>query len=137
MRDKLLGSWRLVSWDWQDAAGAVTSPLGEDPVGQLTYDASGTMSAQLMRRARQPFRDEDWRRATDAEKAAAWSGYFGYFGTYAVDEEAGIVTHNVEGSAFPNLVGTEQVRRCSLDGDLLSLVAETAWGRVSITWEKR
>lgn len=136
MRERLLGSWQVVSWEWHDAEGAVTSPLGEDPAGQLIYDSSGAMSAQLMRRDQPPFQDEDWRAATVEEKARAWSGYFGYFGTYTVDEEAGIVTHHVEGSAFPNLVGTEQVRSALLDGDRLSLVAETAWGRVSLTWER-
>jgi hypothetical protein len=100
------------------------------------YDASGAVSAQLMRREQAPFRDEDWRNATDEEKAGAWSGYFAYFGTFTVDEAAGAVIHHVEGSAFPNLVGTQQVRQCSFDGGRLSLVAETGWGRVSITWAR-
>jgi hypothetical protein len=136
MREKLLGSWRLVAWDWDTVDGAVQSPLGEDPLGQITYDASGTVSAQLMRRDQLHFRDEDWRRATDEEKAAAWSGYFGYFGTFTVDEDAGVVVHHVEGGSFPNLVGTAQVRRCSFNGDQMSLAADTPWGQVRIVWEK-
>ena len=136
MREKLLGSWRLVSWEWQEAGRAVTSPLGEDPAGLLIYNPEGTMSAQLMRRDQPPFRDEDFRRATDEEKARAWSAYFGYFGTYTVDEKAGVVIHHVEGSGFPNLVGTEQVRSCSFDRDRLSLVAQTPWGQVTIVWAR-
>ena len=60
----------------------------------------------------------------------------GYFGTYRVDESAGTITHHIEGSWFPNLVGTEQVRQYSLDGSRLSLHAETPWGRVTIVWKK-
>jgi YD repeat-containing protein len=45
----LLGAWRLVSWEARDATGRITYPLGEDARGQLSYDGSGRMSAQLMR----------------------------------------------------------------------------------------
>jgi hypothetical protein len=134
--DRLLGSWKVASWRWDDANGSVTSPLGEDPAGVLMYDAAGTVSAQLMRRNQPPFVSDDWRSATAEEKAAAWSGYFAYFGTYTVDESAGTITHHVEGSWFPNLVGTHQVRRFVLAGDRLALSADTEWGEVTIVWEK-
>jgi Lipocalin-like domain len=136
LRERLLGSWRIVSWTWRNASGDVSSPLGDDPAGLLTYDASGTVSAQLMRRSQPRFKSDDWLRATADEEAAAWSGYFGYFGTYSISESADAVIHHVEGSSFPNLVGTEQVRYCHLAGNRLSLDAETAWGRVGIVWEK-
>jgi hypothetical protein len=135
IQKRLIGSWHLVSWEWKDADGAVTSPLGADPAGLLVYDSSGCVSAQLMRRNLPLFRDDDWRQATDEEKACAWSGYFGYFGRYRVDEEAGTVTHLVEGSWFPNLVGTVQVREFAFEGARLWLSAQTAWGRVRIVWE--
>jgi Lipocalin-like domain len=136
VRERLLGSWRFVSGDSRDADGNASSPLGDDPIGQLTYDASGTVSAQLMRRNQPHFRNDDWQRASAQEKAGAWSGYFAYFGTFTVDEMAGTIVHRIEGSWFPNLVGTEQVRHFSFAGNRLTLNAETAWGRVSIVWEK-
>jgi hypothetical protein len=136
IREKLLGSWRLVSSEARGLDGDADFPLGDDPIGMLTYDASGTVSAQLMRQNQTLFRNDDWRYATTDEKAAAWSGYFGYFGTFTVDEKAGTVTHHVEGSWFPNLVGTEQVRYCSFAGSRLSLDAHTPWGRVSLVWAK-
>jgi hypothetical protein len=136
MRERLFGGWRLLSWRWCDEAGEVDSPLGDDPVGQLMYDSSGTVSAQLARRNQLRFEDDDWRRATADEKKAAWSGYFAYFGTYTVDEDAREVIHHVEGSSFPNLVGTEQRRSCTFAENRLTLAAETPWGRVTIVWEK-
>ncbi len=88
-------------------------------------------------RPNQPrFVDDDWRRAQLAERAAAWLGYFCYFGTYTVDEAAGTVTHRVAGSWFPNLVGTDQLRYVTLAENRLSLTAETPWGRVTLVWEK-
>ena len=134
MRERLLGSWRLVSSEWRTAAGPVDSPFGNDPLGLLTYDAAGTVSAQLMRRNPSRFESDDLLRATPQEKAHSWSGYFGYFGTYSLSED--VVTHHVEGSSFPNLVGTDQVRHCRLDGNRLTLDADTPWGSVRIVWEK-
>jgi hypothetical protein len=46
------------------------------------------MSARLTRRHPARFANNDWRRATAGEKGQAWSSYFGYFGTYSLDEEA-------------------------------------------------
>ncbi len=136
IREKLLGSWRLVASDSRDANGDANAPLGDDPIGQLTYDASGTVCAQLMRRGQPHFRSDDWQRASAEEKASAWSGYFGYFGTFTIDEGTGTIVHRVDGSWFPNLVGTEQVRHFSLAGNRLTLTAETPRGRVSLVWEK-
>jgi Lipocalin-like domain len=136
VRERLLGSWRFVSAESRNASGDASSPLGDDPIGQLTYDASGTVSAQLMRRSQPHFCNDDWQLASAEEKASAWSGYFGYFGTFTVDEMAGTIVHRIDGSWFPNLVGTEQVRHFSLAGNRLTLNAETPWGRVSIVWEK-
>jgi len=134
--ERLLGSWQLVSSAWHDDAGGAESPFAQDEIGQLNYDASGRMSAQLGRRHQPHFAADDFRLATAEEKSTAWGGYFAYFGTYVVDEEAGVVIHRVEGSTFPNIVGTEQRRRCTLAGNRLTLAADTPWGHVTIVWEK-
>jgi Lipocalin-like domain len=136
LRARLLGSWHPISGQWCDERGDVDSPFGKNPAGLLTYDAADTVSAQLMRRDRPHFAEDDWRCATAEERAAAWGSYFCYFGTYTVDEEAGTVTHHVEGSSFPNMTGTDQVRYCALWGNCLSLSAETPWGRVVLVWQK-
>jgi hypothetical protein len=70
------------------------------------------------------------------EKAAAWGNYFGYFGTYTLDEQARVLTHHIEGSWFPNLVGTKQVRYYHFEGSRLILDADTEWGQVRIVWKK-
>ena len=111
-------------------------PLGPGAVGQISYDAAGRMSAQLMRSNQARFEREDWRQATTEEKSAAWGNYFGYFGTYTIDEKAAAVVHHIEGSWFPNLIGTDQVRYFRFEGDKVVLDADTEWGQVRIVWEK-
>jgi Lipocalin-like domain len=134
--EKLVGTWRLISWEERDGGGEVHYPLGPDAIGQISYERTGRMSAQLMRSKQPLFKREDWRQATTEEKAAAWSGYFGYFGTFTVDELAGAVVHHIEGSWFPNLVGTDQVRYFQFEGQQIILDADTEWGKVRIVWEK-
>ena len=136
LRAKLIGAWRLTASEWFDANGPVESPLGPEPVGLLMYGESGAVSVQLMRPNQSNFSDEDWRLASDREKASAWLGYFCYFGTFTVDEVAGTVTHYVEGSWFPNLVGTEQLRTFVFVGNALSLTAQSSLGRVTLVWER-
>ena len=69
------------------------------------------------------------------EKSSAWSDYFGYFGTYRIDLPQKAVIHHIEGSWFPNLVGTEQVRYFQFEGKHLILDANTEWGRVHVRRE--
>lgn len=136
IQQRLLGSWRLLSWNIRDADGTLSYPLGEEAIGQLSYDASGRMSAQLVRPRQTQFAANDWRQASSEEKARAWSNYFGYFGTYGIDEEAGAVIHHIEGSWFPNLEGGDETRYFRFEGSRLLLEADTAWGHVGIVWEK-
>jgi hypothetical protein len=135
-RRQLLGAWKLVSWQQIHEDGSVAYPLGDDAAGQLMYTDSGHVSAQLVR-ARQPrFASDDWQQATADEMAGAWPGYFGYFGTFSVDIDAGAVIHHVQAGWFPNVAETEQVRRFHFQDGLLVLDAETAWGVVRIIWER-
>ena len=92
------GSLAPGSWEAFDSEGHLTYPLGRDAVGQFFYDQAGRMSAQLMRRSQTHFASEDWRQATIEERASAWVGYFGYFGSYEIDEAAGVIAHLIEGS---------------------------------------
>ncbi|NLU72292.1 lipocalin-like domain-containing protein [Streptomyces sp. HNM0575] len=136
-RARLLGAWRLVSWKAFDAAGDAFHPLGADAVGQLLYDDSGRMSAQLARANRPPFADEDWLKAHPDEVVAAWPDYFGYFGTFTVDGDAGTVTHHIESGSFPNLTGTDPVRTYHFDTARdLTLAADSVWGAVRIVWTR-
>jgi hypothetical protein len=134
-RQQLLGAWRLVSCE-ETSDGGVTYPFGSSAIGQISYDVSGRMSAQLARANQVPFSSEDLRESTSQERTMAWENYFGYFGSYTVDEERKTVVHRIEGSWFPNLVGTEQIRHYQFEGKQLVLQANTPWGQVRNVWVK-
>jgi len=117
----LVGTWRLVSFESRDENGGQILPMGSEPVGQLMYDNAGNMSVQLMRPARTSFASADRLSGTDSEVRAAFEGYHAYFGRYAVDDQARMVTHYIDGASFPNLVGSKQVRAFAIVGNRLTL----------------
>jgi hypothetical protein len=42
-QDTLIGTWRLVSWEFRDAEGHVSYPMDRDASGYLTYTPDGYM----------------------------------------------------------------------------------------------
>jgi hypothetical protein len=59
----LIGAWKLISWQEVRPDGTIDYPLGAHATGQLMYEASGRMSAQLARPGQAHFASDDWRQA--------------------------------------------------------------------------
>ena len=118
---QFIGTWKLVSSEFRLSDGRVIYPLGSSAVGMLMYDASGHMSAQLMRPDRPAFASGDQAGGTPTEIRSAFEGFTAYFGTYEVNEGKASVIHHVEGSLFPNWVGGDQVRFYEFSPNRLTL----------------
>jgi len=118
---RLLGAWRLVSYEARDSKGELHYPLGEHVSGLLVYDAGGNMSAHVMRNDRPLFAANDAACGTDSEVRAAFESHDSYFGTYTIDQATQTVTHHVLGAAYPNWIGSDQLRHFKLDGSRLLL----------------
>lgn len=52
-------------------------------------------------------------------------GYDAYFGTYTLDEKAGIVTHHLQAAIFPGDIGKDIQRRFTLSGNRLTISFDT------------
>ena len=89
LRKAFVGTWRLVSI----TGGANPAARGK-PTGLIIYDAHGNMAAQI-----QPDRQRPTYTGTPTAGTTGRSraGYTAYFGTYTIDEKAGIVTHHRQG----------------------------------------
>ena len=118
----LVGAYRLRRCEVRWSNGEVDFPYGPNPEGLLVYTADGYFTGHVMR-PDTPRLSTGARHAPAEEIRAAFLGYIGYCGTYAVDREDGTVTHRVLGSWHPNWVGTDQVRHFRLAG--ADLVIET------------
>ena len=146
-RADLLGAWRLLSVEMLRPDGEVSYEwLGKRPAGTVIYDASGVMSAQIMRDPRPAFAPGHYcclpgRTATVEELADGFQGYYAYFGTYELDEVRGIVVHNITASLWPQEVGIRYERSVALVGDSLVLLSSTfeiegEQRQNRLTWER-
>jgi hypothetical protein len=121
VRQQLIGSWRLVSYEIRGSDGPVTYPMGQNVTGFIMYVPDGYMSANLMVPRRPAFSGGGAASATPAELAAAAAGYFAYAGRFEVDESAALVLHHIDVCLIPNMVGSTQRRYITLEGSRLTL----------------
>jgi hypothetical protein len=118
-REDILGPWKLVFMEATSGEDKALYPFGETPSGMILYDASGYMSYTAMRPERPRFASGDPAGGTLEEVRAAFEGFDAYCGTYELDLEAGVVTHHIETSRFPNWEGSDQVRHFKISGNRL------------------
>ncbi len=111
-------------------------PLGESPRGRILYLGNGQMSAQVGASVVEPLANADPDDATPEEAARAWRGYVGYWGTFEVDVEAGVVAHTVEGTWFLNWTGQKLVRHYRFSGNLLTLEAHAPAWYATLVWRR-
>jgi hypothetical protein len=125
---ELIGVWSLVSIETVWTSGKVdTNWMGPKPTGLIIYDKAGYMAAQIMHDPRVTWKftgntpPQDAEDASAADKAAAFDGYYAYYGRYEVSEKDHIVRHHIESSLWPPEVGITYERHFELDHDRLTL----------------
>lgn len=120
----MIGSWQLVSREDHAADGRVIgeSALGTDPLGLLIYDRGGNFAAQFMRRDRSAVPTQAAVKTTSgANNTLPTDGYDAYFGTYAVDDEAGTVTQTLVAALSRENVGQVVTRDLTVESDTLTV----------------
>lgn len=136
MKNRLIGSWRLVSYATEEAGGRRGQPYGK-AVGRLSYDENGNMSGQVMRPGRA---DVSLGEGSAQQVRAAYLGYIAYFGTYEIAPDGNSVVHHVQGALNPAWVGGDQVRALRFEGEQLVLSADVTKGGAIVThvltWER-
>src|SRR5215475_15721591 len=109
LRQKIVGTWTLVSVVYEDQATKELSPvLGEKPRGRQIATADGRWLALVTAQDRPVPK-------TDAERARALQTMIAYTGRYRVED--GKVITKVEAAWNEAWVGGEQVRFIRFEGD--------------------
>ena len=141
INQQFAGTWRLIGVERLDADDRPLPPPAPpafgapNGVGFLMYDPAGYMGVVIMQDARAVYADT---RPTADEARRTLSSYTSYFGTYTIDEDAGIITHHVEGNLHPNGTGVDNRRAYELDDDTLVLMPPRGSSGVQlrITWRR-
>ena len=116
---KIVGLWKLISWQLIGKDGAALSPFGENAQGFLFYHPGGFMSVHLMTANRPAFVAENVFGATPQEALTAFNSYASYCGRYSIKGD--VVSHHIELVSVPNWIGTTQARRFEVDDNQLIL----------------
>ena len=118
-RERLLGTWKMVSWTTEDLISGEKSPgLGDNPEGYITYSPEGRVMVLVLRSDRAK---PAGLVPTNAEKIALYDSMFAYSGTFSVDDER--VLHYIDMSWNEVWTGTTQIRFLRLQGDQLTYIS--------------
>ena len=126
---QLVGSWTILKSD----------SYGENPRGLLIFSADGRYQLSIQRATLPKFASSIRTKGTPQEDHAVVEGSINHFGRYTVDDKEKAINFQIEGSTFPNWIGTAQKRPYTIKGDQLtykvSVVSgtgqpgETSWKR--------
>ncbi len=141
MKNRFLGTWRLVSFELQVEVGDSIYPIGTSPIGIATIDEYGLVSVQLSSSDRKGFSSDP---PGAGEIQAAFTSYIAYFGEYTIDEDKKTFTTKVMGGTNPSWIGEEQLRYFEISENCMVLKTSPqkvkALGDISVvgavTWEK-
>ena len=134
---KVLGTWKIVSWETEFQATGEREPvMGKNPMGYLVFTPEGRMMTVITGEGRKAPK-------TDQDRADIFKSLFAYTGMYRLEGDKWIT--KVDVSWNPAWVGTEQVRFFRFDGDRLQVIStwlqsttrpEKGMARAIIAWER-
>lgn len=118
----IIGSWKLVSIESVFLDGEITTEwMGANPTGQIQYFQDGNMSVQFMSDPRPRFTEPRVasHESFEKEAAAAYNGYYAYWGKYEFNASTQEVRHHIAGSLRPSEVGRTLVRTAQIQDNKL------------------
>jgi hypothetical protein len=121
--EKLIGAWHLAWMEEPRSDGKLNRIT--DRKGMLLYTRDGHMSVQIM------FPESESALSNDY----VLNGYEASFGSYDVNEKERTVTHHVEGSITPGLVGKDLTRVYEFSEGRLIIKSSRPDEHWSVAWE--
>jgi hypothetical protein len=139
LKEQLIGTWTMVSWEETRADGSKHVRFGANPKGVLSFDAEGRFITIQMRPDLPKVSSNDTESPSEAEAHALAVGSLAYFGTYTVNESDRTVSMLVEASTSVNLVGRANERIVTLISDKelrFRNPGSVAGGQVELVWKR-
>ena len=133
LKDQLVGTWTLASWEWVRPDGSKVQRFGTNPKGIVTFDANGRVFLMYARPDLPKIASNNPSTPTPEEAKALVDGSIAYFGTYTVNDADKVIMMRLDASTFPNQLGSDQKRTItSLTADELKYdTIALAGGKIS------
>jgi Lipocalin-like domain len=137
LKEQLVGSWTLLSWEQKKGDGTKLERYGASPKGIAFFDDGDRYIITVMRSDRTKYTSNAlWQGTPDENKETA-DGTITYFGTYSISEADSSIAIHIEGSSFPNWNGTNQKRFVAIAGEQLTLTVRPPGGDVvDVIWKR-
>jgi len=139
LKDQIVGTWTLVSWEQTLKDGSKNHRFGSSPKGVNTYDANGHFSLIIMRPDLPKIASGDPEKPTPEEGQALARGAIAYYGTYTVNEADKTISLKIDGTTLANQLGMEQKRIVtSISANEMKYRNPTsiAGGQIDLVWKK-
>ena len=139
LKEQLVGTWKLVSSHNVRNDGSKIDVYGPNANGILIYTSDGHFALVNTRSDLPKFASNSRDRGTPEEYKAVVQGSLAYFGTYSVNEADKVITAQIEGSTFANMIGTDQKRVvASLTANELKFInpAPSRDGTLELVWKR-
>jgi len=104
-QELLVGAWTFVSADSVRNDGSKVAVFGSNPKGILIFTGDGHFALVQMRADIPKLASNSRDQGSPEEYKAIVQGSIAYFGTYSLNEAEKVITVQLEGSTFANLIG--------------------------------
>ncbi len=121
LKDQLVGTWTLVSYDNIAADNSHKPAYGSKPNGILVFDGGGRYVILLTNSDRPKWKSRGRLDATAEEWKSAGLGTVAQFGKWSVDEGNKALIRRPEGALNPNSAGVETRLTIAVSGDELRI----------------
>ena len=137
LKEQLVGTWTLLSWEQKKGDGTKIERYGSSPKGIAFFDEGGRYIITVMRSDRAKYASNALWQGTAEENKETADGTTTYFGTYSISETDSSIAIHIEGSSFPNWNGTDQKRFVTITEEHLTLTVRPAGGDVvDVIWKR-
>ena len=110
LKDQLVGTWTLASWERVLPNGNKVQSYGTNPKGIVVFEANGRFFLMFARPDLPKIASNNPATATAEEAKAVMAGSIAYFGTYTVDDANKVISLRMDASTFANQLATDQKR---------------------------
>ena len=140
LKEQLVGTWKFVSSHNVRNDGSRVDLYGPNPRGILIYTSDGYFALVNTRSDLPKLASNSRDRGTPEENKAVVQGSLAYFGTYSVNEADKVITAQIEGSTFANMIGGPDQKRIitSLTADELKFTnpVSTSGATLELVWKR-
>ena len=139
LKDQLVGTWTVVSWEQTNKDGSKLQRFGASPKGVNVFEANGHFVVMFARPDLPKIASSNPMTPTPEEAKAIAQGTISYFGTYTVDEANKTIKLQIEATSYPNQLGIAQQRTItSLTADELKYnnPVTTTGGKIDVALKR-